>query len=1115
LAIASVWAGLGKDALRLEFLDSSGSGDDWWVQIIVPASKKSTNQTIHFHLLEGHLLIDGQSIGKLPAQIRQSIVLQQLLSVHLFEYFCPFGHFWSGLKLTHLSSGEQILLTTPSNLPGMKYMLPQAVNKHVVHLGFRQENLVVRVLFQGELFELIPREIFGNPKNFDLPATLVMNCVHWISLRTGIIEIRQQPHIVRASLNFLRSFLGSQRSRALFKDIFHSVPASSNNRGIFQWKPKDSNWRLDYKTRQAHRRTSTLIDPRSRLFAHVAGIFDRFEYPQFLTVYQPAGKPLMVELRRLELQFIVNTRGLLESRQLRSEIDINQDIGTWYGLESRIVLRAITPYPDSVLQRQRSVIVPIGPLTCTIAGPHVRVQIQNSGIYGRFSVNEMLGRLDCPAEPRLLYLKVQLHAYTSFVTPDTLTGRTGTEEALHCLKSGFCQPWTPLSMGSCQILESVAKLTPRREYYPKDRKVMQKVFWDPELTATIQHDYFQTVVQEIWQKSEQLSAFSLAISEVPTLDRGSDDHLVLRSHLRRKIYQRPNAVSDEEKASPDILYEARDRIRASQGRSNIIECVTVIKHWPMKIDSTSDLAGILQNWAAIGGYQGFFDKVHLTDLLDVQFSDEWGSLVNLARSCSPGDSHRLMFLFALMSFRHDANMDVLRALLAFSILEELKTLTPPKWPSFHQFRNCQTPRIEYLMQLMKTCLVPYGEDERAIFQLNLNAKQRRKLEAAQVAYEQQQESDSRLLARHLLDQWPCLEPSLEGFTSSVLVDTRRALEVIRPEYERLFQNWELSLYLRTVQDVLEKHRSEPSVYSSAVEVREQDVIATRQSGGELPALQNLLYKAGPVALNIMHDFPSALQSLKSEGYNSTVSRAATDQKPVDERLGKTPQARKSLHPLSREIQELQKIIRSLLESKSLVRQQYGVDLKGSLSSLEKTDVGLREHCALVDAKQLSKDIAYAQSVVRQQFDALCRAFEIDDHRFTWLQKGGLWPSVTPVSLLESLRATSICVFGDRMKRCLVEYGLAITRMQQLFRIEDAFQQKKTQKLYDELDNPGHENWKPYERCDWLLLEIDSNILIRKSQIDVALAIIGPESGSNTVLQMNMGQGWFQTSKLIQ
>ena len=38
--------------------------------------------------------------------------------------------------------------------------------------------------------------------------------------------------------------------------------------------------------------------------------------------------------------------------------------------------------------------------------------------------------------------------------PDPLTGRTGAEEALHCLQSGYCQPWTPLGPSPLNSLMS-------------------------------------------------------------------------------------------------------------------------------------------------------------------------------------------------------------------------------------------------------------------------------------------------------------------------------------------------------------------------------------------------------------------------------------------------------------------------------------------------------------------------------------------------------------------------------------------------------------------------------------------------------------------------------------
>lgn len=72
-------------------------------------------------------------------------------------------------------------------------------------------------------------------------------------------------------------------------------------------------------------------------------------------------------------------------------------------------------------------------------GMHVVVDVANNGNYGRFTINTVLGRLECPTKPRLPYLNAQFHAYISFVISDPLAKRAGSEDALHCLRSGYCQ----------------------------------------------------------------------------------------------------------------------------------------------------------------------------------------------------------------------------------------------------------------------------------------------------------------------------------------------------------------------------------------------------------------------------------------------------------------------------------------------------------------------------------------------------------------------------------------------------------------------------------------------------------------------------------------------------
>jgi hypothetical protein len=155
----------------------------------------------------------------------------------------------------------------------------------LITLYFRLHNgmAIIRARFRGNLLELIPPEKFYvNRKNFDLPASLINNCVHWLDLSTGEIEVRQPPNI---------------------------------------WKSKIGNWRINVHTQQGYRRNSTLVNPQSRTFQAITSIFDHFEDSNQITVYQPEKGALSVELRRLELSFSVNPRGWLESQQLGAEIN--------------------------------------------------------------------------------------------------------------------------------------------------------------------------------------------------------------------------------------------------------------------------------------------------------------------------------------------------------------------------------------------------------------------------------------------------------------------------------------------------------------------------------------------------------------------------------------------------------------------------------------------------------------------------------------------------------------------------------------------------------------------------------------------------------------------------
>lgn len=113
-AIATFWpepVGVSREYSSLSFCKPP---DEWWVQVIVEATKKLRQQIVHYHLLQGILLIDGSQLGKLPHEHRESVTLKQLF-------------------------GNQSLLTYPSAMPGMTYMLGFPMHGHQIHLGPKRQ----------------------------------------------------------------------------------------------------------------------------------------------------------------------------------------------------------------------------------------------------------------------------------------------------------------------------------------------------------------------------------------------------------------------------------------------------------------------------------------------------------------------------------------------------------------------------------------------------------------------------------------------------------------------------------------------------------------------------------------------------------------------------------------------------------------------------------------------------------------------------------------------------------------------------------------------------------------------------------------------------------------
>ncbi|KAK8110281.1 uncharacterized protein PG998_006738 [Apiospora kogelbergensis] len=984
-------------------------------------------QTVEYNLVHGSLLVEGLPLGRLSIDEKSSTILNYLF-------------------------GNQSLMKFPSNEPGMSHTLCVQVNGWQTHIGYHGRETIIRITKQKVVLQYIPPEVFQHGTSFDLPSSLLDDCIHWLNVNTGKMEMRP-----------------------------HTSP----------WSHEDRNWVLDMKDWTCSRMIpatgrfnqptkETLVDPYSDLFGRVTRIFYMFEQRRFLTVYQPEAHPLTVDLKRMNMRFYVNKALRFQSRQLRIEIDTNQDAGTWYGFDSKLVCR------DTQDPAQRSILIPLGDLEVLNRGCHVQVFVKPPStptwLYLKYNINDTLGRLDCACEPIMVYKKAEIHAFTSCgFQPDPLTGRTGTEEALNLLASGISQPWTPLGMKPLSILQSLAKLSPRREWYPEDRRSMKREHWDARHPVSNQHEAFRPLVEAIIQKSANLAVFG-SINNMDLPEPGSNDpDLAKRSLFRRQLHHRSIESLPQLEEAEDLRYKSRDTPSdTSVKHNNVYGIVDLVRARRPTMATVRNLPEALAQCASIQGYSEVSEQLTLIERLEIDVCRLWGPLVNHVRQSA--SEYEVMFLLATLSFRFNAPMALLRTIAAFYLYEEIQCLDYPCALEYQNLRPGQTPTVGSLLKLIESFRAPGPED---LPLMNLQpAKEKKKLFRARLAHEAKTDQECTTFAEHLLRQWPCQAPTLEGLKELTLLDVEPALKTVLPEWQRLHDNHLFVEHLEIVQSLLGVRFADIAVSRRCFVVND-DVVIRPPGRYAMPRLDKDLMKTAAFGPSVHADniIQSVLCSAKKSNKHSW---------PVMER-----------HPTINK--ELEQIVQRIDDPDSAISRAYANDLRGSVKALRSH----RDTDATMDIQALPGMIDI-RDCISQRFHAIDLMLRqpncsINADQIQWLTAGRLWPIVTLTTLLEQLRSQAGVPFGIGMKESIVNIGLAITALQRGKRIEKYGRANQFSRIQEESRNFGHTNWSPFEYPDWLLLEIESEILIRETQVDVARAIATPKDG-NSVLQMNMGQG---------
>ena len=940
--------------------------------------------------------------------------------------------------------GDQPLFAYSSGLAGMRYKLAIAYGDQHVHFGLRNGRTVIRAENGSQTLELVDRGVFyGIQGKADLPGLLLDDSSHWLDLTTGELEIRPPGEI---------------------------------------WKTKKSNWFLHLNNRSVmrHNVRHRLVDPHSRLFKSVEETFGEFEHRDHIILYQAEGgdRALTLQMKRLDLIFKARN-GSWVSDELRAQLAEDQDAGLWYGLKSKLVMQ------DRTNPRLRSVVVPFGVSEVESVGNHVNIRITGVGQYGRFTIDPTLQRLSCAAEPALIYLKAYYFALTSYLAPDPLTECTGTESALDCLQAANALPWTPLSKGPRNCLDNLAAISPFQQYYPRGGLGLQRVDYSGHLSTSAQHEGYCLLVDNIIRRSTSLEPFhgtSQASAQSSSTSK-PEAHLLSKSLGRRWLCHSSGSIVAVQGNDDDKVYEARDRLRHHKKRTQVAETVYYLLQQPEELPMPTHVGSALEKWSDLRGFFDDFDEPSLAELATLDGSQAWASLVNLCRSSPMEKAPELMFLLGTLCFTNALPIEVIQLLVAYNVLNEIKLEDPPLHDSYQNFKMGETPTRAWFKKKLQGCRVSFQENGDSS-DAHLSLIGRRQLRQLKAEHDRKTEAELANFINDLLEQWP--DPDLEcpAQVDKDLLKAEEAMDVVREDWQRMAHNHELSNYLDHVHAICRQHgRESPQRINLQV------------TGDRSPQAMSQRY---PI-VRIFEDLASSISFDEESGMDLSTTDEVFMPSSSPANQVSTPSETPPAQPFSH--RELSTIIQKFAHSSNQTRNNYGNDLKRSMAALEETqfaeqlstatvDLGLlREHVNNYAAK-----IAVLQNSFRQSLQA--------ETSYLWLERGDLAPRCTVTQLLQAL-VQGEHQFKPSMREKLVLFAVSLTCLQRLTRIESAVCAGLDRVTAAELANIGHTNWQPSQCPAWLLLELESNLLIRPSQIEVARATIAPASGSNSVLQMNM------------
>jgi hypothetical protein len=402
--------------------------------------------------------------------------------------------------------------------------------------------------------------------------------------------------------------------RTFVQEYFHWIHRGSSEIEFRHlqdpWHPQEEDWRIstheDRKINHLALKSTKLIDIDSKTAQAVHGWLCPLERDKHNgnIYYHCDTKEIHVRLPRMNLDFVIRPTGL-ESKQFRGMIvDINQKVGTLRGLQNKLVLKE---YQGAA----RIVIVPHGTVSFRRDGQHVKVSV-NTGLgskvpYHQFVIDKDLGLLVDNANLRSRLFKLYLHALTSHCLPDSLTGRTGAEEALCGLRSAGTGSFLSLEQEHVEQLRLFAKLTPSRDFFPKDSRYMIQTDWE-DISPLSYHEDCVKEATLLLEQAEMFRVFQTASDIKYKVEQRGSIELRGRAAMRNSHLRLHSFGAEGFSVACDAPYiEARDSIIDSPREHEAFYISSLVDTWARQLSPLGNLFKYIEPCRFIRGLRSDFE----------------------------------------------------------------------------------------------------------------------------------------------------------------------------------------------------------------------------------------------------------------------------------------------------------------------------------------------------------------------------------------------------------------------------------------------------------------------------------------------------------------------------